>query len=143
MILIAIILNIINYISIFILMPNISVIVFFFNCYIVPGIYNGILYFYCLTRKQRQEKLNLVLLPALSTIAYSISSLLLVKSGKFEVFMKNNTVNTGNVHIKINDNLFSLSQIIYIFILYIALLFIIKKIRGGKNDPGRKYKEEV
>ncbi len=125
------------------LMPNINIITFFLNCYILPGIYNGILYLYCLTKKEKYENLNLVLLPILSTVTYAVSSLFIVRTGKFEAFMKSNMVNTGNIHIKINDNLFSFSQIIYIFLLYFALLYIIKKIRGGKNAKGGKYKEEI
>lgn len=126
-------------------MPNINIIVFFINCYIMPAIYNGVLYFYSLNKSTNKENLYLVLFPILSTISYSISSLFISKTGKFELFMEKNEINTGSVHIKINDNLFSISQIIYIFILYFALLFIIKKIRGGKNDSykGRKYKEEI
>ena len=134
MILIALILNILNYFVLFQLMPDISVGVFFLICYIGPLLYNISLYIYSLSKNDNSNNRDLILLPSLTTIAYTVSSLFIVRSGKYEFFMNNKAINTGSVSININDNLFSLSQVVILFILYFGILYITKKIRSSKQD---------
>ena len=118
MILIALILNALNYFVLFQLMPDIGIGMFFLNCYIVPLLYNVGLYIYSLSKNNDSNNRDLILLPALTTIAYTVSSLFMVRSGKFEFFMNNKAIDTGSINININDNLFSFSQVVILFILY-------------------------
>lgn len=131
--------NIILYIVSTQLLAHMSVLIFVLLIYLAPLIINGILTL--LMRHQNLEKSTIIsatFFPTISIITYWLLGNALDGTKKWMSFVANNSVSTGDTYVKINPHLTSISQMIFVIILYFSieflLLTIIKKLRGTHHE---------
>ena len=119
------------------LLPHMSVPVLLFSLYVLPLIINFIGY----KLKQLKCKTFLTfLLPTMSLLGYMVFAYVTVKSGTWTNFVNINTFSNSDMSVKVEMNLLSVSQLVFVTLLfYVVSLtthFINKKISVNK---GAKY----
>ncbi len=82
--------------------------------------------------------ISATIFPMISIITYWLLGKELDGTKKWMSFVANNSVSTGDTYVKINPHLTSISQMIFVIILYFSieflLLTIIKKLRGTHHE---------
>lgn len=119
------------------LLPHMSVPILLFSLYVLPLIINFIGY----KLKQLKCKTFLTfLLPTMSLLGYMVFAYVTVKSGTWTNFVNINTFSNSDMSVKVEMNLLSVSQLVFVTLLfYVVSLtthFINKKISVNK---GAKY----
>ncbi|MDO5649540.1 MAG: Msa family membrane protein [Gallicola sp.] len=133
-------LNIINYGAAFLLTPNINILLLLTLFILIPGVYNSLLYI------QKPSKLKFILLPILSGIGYFISGRMIENSGKWQIVAENTNQMSGDLMIQVADSVADPSQIIALLLAQWAVLFIADKLfskRSRKNDRSYKFEQKV
>ncbi len=136
-IVIAAVLNGINYGLAYLITPNVNIFFLLMMLIVIPAVYNIILY------KKNTLKKGLWIFPLLTTIAYIVSGSLLERSGKWDVLIEQTNRSSGDLIIQVSESIVDPSQIITLFLTQIAVLFIADKLfRKGSSSHDRSYKFE-
>lgn len=119
------------------LLPHMSVPILLFSLYVLPLIINFIGY----KLKQLKYKTFLTfLLPTMSLLGYMVFAYVTVKSGTWTNFVNINTFSNSDMSVKVEMNLLSVSQLVFVTLLFYGVSltthFINKKISVNK---GAKY----
>ncbi|MTR00610.1 Msa family membrane protein [Streptococcus salivarius] len=119
------------------LLPHMSVPILLFSLYVLPLIINFIGY----KLKQLKCKTFLTfLLPTMSLLGYMVFAYVTVKSGTWTNFVNINTFSNSDMSVKVEMNLLSVSQLVFVTLLFYGVSltthFINKKISVNK---GAKY----
>ena len=119
------------------LLPHMSVPILLFSLYVLPLIINFIGY----KLKQLKCKTFLTfLLPTMSLLGYVVFAYVTVKSGTWTNFVNINTFSNSDMSVKVEMNLLSVSQLVFVTLLFYGVSltthFINKKISVNK---GAKY----
>lgn len=119
------------------LLPHMSVPILLFSLYVLPLIINFIGY----KLKQLKCKTFLTfLLPTMSLLGYMVFTYVTVKSGTWTNFVNINTFSNSDMSVKVEMNLLSVSQLVFVTLLFYGVSltthFINKKISVNK---GAKY----
>lgn len=119
------------------LLPHMSVPILLFSLYVLPLIINFIGY----KLKQLKCKTFLTfLLPTMSLLGYLVFAYVTVKSGTWTNFVNINTFSNSDMSVKVEMNLLSVSQLVFVTLLFYGVSltthFINKKISVNK---GAKY----
>ena len=119
------------------LLPQMSVPILLFSLYVLPLIINFIGY----KLKQLKCKTFLTfLLPTMSLLGYMVFAYVTVKSGTWTNFVNINTFSNSDMSVKVEMNLLSVSQLVFVTLLFYGVSltthFINKKISVNK---GAKY----
>lgn len=119
------------------LLPHMSVPILLFSLYVLPLIINFIGY----KLKQLKCKTFLTfLLPTMSLLGYMVFAYVTVKSGTWTNFVNINTFSNSDMSVKVEINLLSVSQLVFVTLLFYGVSltthFINKKISVNK---GAKY----
>ena len=119
------------------LLPHMSVSILLFSLYVLPLIINFIGY----KLKQLKCKTFLTfLLPTMSLLGYMVFAYVTVKSGTWTNFVNINTFSNSDMSVKVEMNLLSVSQLVFVTLLFYGVSltthFINKKISVNK---GAKY----
>ena len=119
------------------LLPHMSVRILLFSLYVLPLIINFIGY----KLKQLKCKTFLTfLLPTMSLLGYMVFAYVTVKSGTWTNFVNINTFSNSDMSVKVEMNLLSVSQLVFVTLLFYGVSltthFINKKISVNK---GAKY----
>lgn len=119
------------------LLPHMPVPILLFSLYVLPLIINFIGY----KLKQLKCKTFLTfLLPTMSLLGYLVFAYVTVKSGTWTNFVNINTFSNSDMSVKVEMNLLSVSQLVFVTLLFYGVSltthFINKKISVNK---GAKY----
>ena len=111
------------------LLPHMSVPILLFSLYVLPLIINFIGY----KLKQLKCKTFLTfLLPTMSLLGYMVFAYVTVKSGTWTNFVNINTFSNSDMSVKVEMNLLSVSQLVFVTLLFYGVSltthFINKKI---------------
>lgn len=98
--------------------------------YILPLVVNC----WAIAQNKNLAKVTSISFPAIAVLAYYITAIFLNSSSKWKTFVENNTVTQGDYSIKIQSDLASFSQVLFVVILYysIALMFYLIMKRKGR-----------
>lgn len=130
----SIVLNLVCFALVCYLMPEMSVMSFMFMVLVVPLIYN---WFICVKVKSNMKKeIKITLLSVVTAVSYYVSGAVLEKTEKIAAFISQNEFNTGTIVINISEDMFSVSQLVFILILQFFVLYFVSCLsdRGKKND---------
>ena len=97
------------------LLPHMSVPILLFSLYVLPLIINFIGY----KLKQLKCKTFLTfLLPTMSLLGYMVFAYVTVKSGTWTNFVNINTFSNSDMSVKVEMNLLSVSQLVFVTLLF-------------------------
>lgn len=98
--------------------------------YILPLVVNC----WAVAKNKYLAKVTSISFPAIAVLAYYITAIFLNSSSKWKIFVENNTVTQGDYSIKIQSDLASFSQVLFVVILYysVALMFYLIMKRKGR-----------
>lgn len=98
--------------------------------YILPLVVNC----WAVGKNKDLAKVTSISFPAIAVLAYYITAIFLNSSSKWKIFVENNTVTQGDYSIKIQSDLASFSQVLFVVILYysVALMFYLIMKRKGR-----------
>lgn len=98
--------------------------------YILPLVVNC----WAVAKNKDLAKVTSISFPAIAVLAYYLTAIFLNSSSKWKTFVENNTVTQGDYSIKIQSDLASFSQVLFVVILYysVALMFYLIIKRKGR-----------
>lgn len=114
---------------------NINIVSFAIDIYILPIFINTI-FFILYNKKQTRKKYIKIISPILSTVSYIVIGLFIQENGMWQNFIYKNTYSTDELEVEIVPSLISVSQIIFVLILYFGIGYLINIIiskRGKEN----------
>ncbi len=128
----------VDFTLLYLLIPNISVLLVMGFILIFPGIING--YFY----SKENKKINILIYPVITALIYSICAYFLQSSGKIVEFAKLANMNTGELVVNINTNITGIDMIVFSFLLQAAILFVVNILTRRKvNDKSYSVKQNI
>ncbi len=130
--------NMIDFCTLLYFMPNVSVIAFLITILVIPVVYNVIL----LKQTNINDYLKLVIIVSVTTFSFVLFSLYEIKSGNMETFAAINSVSTDGLVVDIDTNLCSFSNVLFIIIEQLSVMFILIW-RGRKNDRSKETVKNV
>lgn len=109
---------------------NMPLLLFIAMLYILPLVVNC----WAVGKNKDLAKVTSISFPAIAVLAYYITAIFLNSSSKWKIFVENNTVTQGDYSIKIQSDLASFSQVLFVVILYysVALMFYLIMKRKGR-----------
>lgn len=104
--------------------------------YFLPLVINGVMITYIYIKKTSLSLLECYIFPLISTLSYWVFGTIIGKTTAWYQFVSKYTYTNGDMYVKIKSNLISISQIVFVTLLYFSVQFLIslfiKKIKGKK-----------
>lgn len=111
---------------------HLSIVMLISSVYLLPLVVNLVLeYFIPVKRKV----VSIFTLSFITTIGYLIFGIIMMNHVDFATFVAENTVNAGEMYLRVEPNLISLAQLVFIFVLNFGVQYLFQMIRerGGMN----------
>lgn len=136
-ILISVLLNTLCFGVTYIMMPEISALEFLCLVILIPVIYNIVLFMKA--KVIGNKPLTIVALTAITTISYVLFGVFTSMNGVMSAFAERNSFSDGNVTITVSENSNSMSNIMFVVLLQVCVMFCVKFMqeKREKNDTGR------
>lgn len=105
----------------YLMLPKMNALEFVVMVILVPAICNGLILFKGRLIKN-SKTITITFLSILTTIAYIIFGFFSLRSGRIQIFANNNSYYDDNVSVSINENINSVSNIVFVLLIQFSFM---------------------
>lgn len=128
MLLLAILFNLIAFAILLLMMPDISAVAFLVFVLLIPFVFNSLLYMYMKKTKIKNDWIKISVLSAITGLFYAFFGYYAEHLDKINGFVVRNVYENETIHINIDSNIASISNIIFVVLSQFCVLYIVRMI---------------